>query len=253
MRLNTIPVQAVMDLGLIPITQGGHAQIDPIQQPGRNAAISTALEDIWDGGGVWVAPTVTRIHDIVSTDANDTLAGTGAQTVEVKGLDTDWEPQSETVNMAGAVDSPTLKSYLHVYQLTAKTFGSGAVNAGTITATAQTDATVTAQMTIGLNYSQSAIFPVRAGYTAHVLHLFFSRLRLLATVNLDVRLLAQPDGGGFEVRWTGGITNASSSGLQQEFKPPLVFPEKTIIKLDAISSAASADVSAGFGVLLVKN
>ena len=47
-----------------------------INQSGENPDIDTAsgFEDVWDGGGTYVAPTTARLHDIASTSAND--AGT---------------------------------------------------------------------------------------------------------------------------------------------------------------------------------
>ena len=59
----------------------GHVHINKF---GRNSLITTASdpEDIWDGGGVYSPPTTARIHNIVSTSAQDagTVLSTGTIT-----------------------------------------------------------------------------------------------------------------------------------------------------------------------------
>lgn len=39
---------------------------------GENTDIDGAFEDIWEGGGTYVAPTTSRLHNIASTDGEDT-------------------------------------------------------------------------------------------------------------------------------------------------------------------------------------
>ncbi len=55
-----------------------------INQSGENPDIDTAsgFEDVWDGGGTYVAPTTARLHDIASTSASDagTVVSSGTAT-----------------------------------------------------------------------------------------------------------------------------------------------------------------------------
>ena len=81
---------------------GEDPSILAVNKFGRNTDVdSAAAEDVWDGGGIWVAPTAARVHNLVSADAADDAAGTGAQTVLVTGLDGTWTETSETVTMDG--------------------------------------------------------------------------------------------------------------------------------------------------------
>ena len=55
---------------------------------GFNTDVDTAVEDIWDGGGLWVAPTEARTHQIKSASTSDDgdPVGVGARTVRIWGL-----------------------------------------------------------------------------------------------------------------------------------------------------------------------
>lgn len=58
---------------LLSVAEGKVSGHKPVHKFGRNFEVDTTStpEDIWDGGGVWVPPTQARIHDLVSTSAQD--------------------------------------------------------------------------------------------------------------------------------------------------------------------------------------
>ena len=135
---------------------------------GQGLGYATSVEEtIWDGGGSgsigdWVPPTATRIHDIVSDDANDTIAGSGARVVLVSGI-SGGLITTELISMNGVTPVPTVNSYTMIHQIAVVVFGTvtGGVNAGEIRATAQTDSTVTCLMTAGNNLSFSSMFQIQ--------------------------------------------------------------------------------------------
>jgi len=101
---------------------------------GRNSDIDTAAEEtIWANGGMYTFPTAAQTLDVVSSDANDTSAGTGARTVEIQGLDGSYDAVTETVTMTGTTPATTTATFLRVNRAMVKTAGSGGVNAGAIT------------------------------------------------------------------------------------------------------------------------
>ena len=69
---------------------------------GNNPDISVGVaEDVWSGGGDYPFLTVATSLELLSSNVNDTSAGTGAQTVRVDGLDANYVEISQTVTLNG--------------------------------------------------------------------------------------------------------------------------------------------------------
>jgi len=161
---------------LIDVAAGKIPGVSAINKFGQNDDVDTGTvpETVWNGPTArWVPPTAARIHQIASTDNTaDNSGGTGALTVVVMGLDENWVEQQEVVTLNGTTDVPTVNAYTRIFRLGVATAGSGKTNAGTITATADTDATVTAQIAVGDSSSQMAVWTVPAGKTALIVTAF---------------------------------------------------------------------------------
>ena len=219
---------------------------------GRNSDVDTGgYEDIWDGGATWVPPTTARVHDIASSSANDDSAGTGARTVVVIGLNGSYAVTTETVELTASTETPTSNSYIIIYRMYVATAGSGGANAGTITATAQTDATVTAQISVGFNQTLMAVYQVPAGKTAYLRRYYASMNNPTATTSADVRLLVKPFGEVYQTKHIVGLLSAGTSFVDYRYDLPLVITEKSIIKLAAQVSANNIDISGGFDLVLI--
>lgn len=243
---------------LLEVSKGniaGHAEVTKF---GRNTDIDTTAEDIWDGGGIWVAPTTARIHNIASSSANDTSAGTGARTIRVFGL-TSWSTAevSEDITMNGTTNVPTNNSYVIIHRMRVLTKGATATNAGTITATAVTDATVTAQINPGEGQTQMTIYGIPSTQTAYMYDYYATALKANTTGAVDVSLRFNPEPDvqltNYLVKHTVGLIMAGTSALTNEFRPPNGFTGPGILKIQAIGSANNNDISAGFNLVLVDN
>jgi hypothetical protein len=229
--------------------------VSHIDKFGRNADIDqAAVEDVWDGGGVWVEPTAARIHDIASTDAADTADGTGARTMEVYGLDGDYNMIGETRSLDGLSNVATENAYRMIYRKIVRSAGAGGKNAGTITATARVDGTVTAQISPGFNQTLMAVFQVPAGVTGLVWGYFLDINEGTGNVQVTYDLLFKPPEEVWQTKHHRGFRLPAATGQLHEFKIPKVAEEKTLIKLGNVGvSVANCDVSGGFLVELVSS
>ena len=227
--------------------------------------LQTTATDIWDRADstptqqIWLAPTAARVHAIVSTSANDdgNPVGTGARTVTVYGLKTWTSAESSevvTLNGVGAVN--TANSYVIIHKMVVTTFGSAGPNVGTITATAATDATVTAAIRPGLGTTQMAILGVPSGQSA-----FINRVKASvitdSSLSANFTLVAATDPANFPARFTTvrtfGDVNSGSSNHEEVFQNPLVVAGPCILKLQGIASPADTDASGGLDLLVVSN
>ncbi|MCP5059567.1 MAG: hypothetical protein GY937_22920 [bacterium] len=210
----------------------------PLNKFGYNQATGETEEDIASAGGSLAWQAAAAAHDIKSSDAADTNdSGTGARTVQVWGLDANYDEQTEIVELDGTTDVATASTYIRLFRMKVLTAGSGATAAGTITA--DVSATVHATITIGDNQTNQVGWTVPNGKTAYItrLHLYSG----VALAQCTFRLLARPLGGVWASKFSAKVTAGSSSpdlaGLWQ-------FPEKTDLRIAGTSASGNIATSA---------
>jgi hypothetical protein len=173
----------------------------------------------------------------------------------VVGLDASGELQEESVTMDGTNNVATANTYTNIHRMYVLTAGSGGENAGTITATADTDSTVTAQINAGNNQTLMAIYQVPSDKTAYLLRWYVGlSLGGGASGNADMVLLAKPTGAVYQTKRFVGVMGAASSSFTETLAAPPSFAASTILKIQANEvSVSNMDIFAGFDLLLVDN
>jgi hypothetical protein len=222
---------------------------------GINQDVDTGTpEDIWLNGGTFTPPTTYRVHNIASASANDTSAGTGARTVKVYGVVSTGLAE-ETITMNGTSNVATVNSYSDIYRMYILTAGSGETNAGAITATAVTDATVTCTIpTGGLNTCRKCIRLIPPGYTGYIYDFQAGMSQATASSFADVYLMTKESGGVWLSRRYHSLNNSGSSVEFDEFKVPLKLTEGTWVKVRCTSVTNNNTlVQAAINLILVKN
>jgi hypothetical protein len=219
---------------------------------GRNSNVNISSQDIWSAGATWVAPTAARLHNIKSTNANDTAAGSGARTVLITGLDSAYAVQSETITLNGTTNVPTVNTYTMINDMVVSTTGGDATNDGVITATAAVDLTVTAQINTGIGQAQSAIYQVPAGFTGYILDMNVS-VQAASTANISVDLLVQESGSMFVSKYQVNLISTGNNVANIKFPVPLRIAAQSIVKLRCSSNANNTDVSGSFTVVNLQN
>lgn len=131
------------------------------------AATSTTVSnagftDVWDPGGVFVRPVAAESYEIVSANANDTAAGTGAQSVLVISLDAAGNEQFQVVaTNGGTVAVPG--THLYPRLMLIGDAGAGTTNAGNITLQVAGGGAIRGLMVADEGASNSSHFQVPAG------------------------------------------------------------------------------------------
>jgi hypothetical protein len=259
-----VGILSVSDFG-IEVSRG-IAGYTPVNKFGKNTDIDTAQvpQDIWESPtNLWVAPVTAEKHDIASTDVADKgtpTEGTGARTVEIEGLNENWEVTTETVTLDGTNDVETSNRYWRIYRMKVLTAGSGGYNVGIITATTQAvGTTVTAQIAIGNNQTMMAIYTVPNERTGHMGNLWASILPATpAATRVEFQLWARDvnDGvsmGAWQLKHDFALVSDGVSYAQHEFKKAAKkFESKTDIRLSvAFVGNDNTVVTGGFDIVTI--
>lgn len=148
---------------------GGHSRIFA----GGHTPTPATNTDVWEGAGLYPFQASATKLEILSASANDAVAGTGARTVTLQGLDANFNAVSEVLTMNGVTPVQTQFSYLRVNDLRVTTAGSGGQNAGDVTLRVTGAGATQGIMRALYGYAKTAIYTVPTGFTLLVTGLLF--------------------------------------------------------------------------------
>lgn len=225
---------------------------------GYNPDINGVEETVWSQGGIYSYPTTAAQLYVSSSSGDDTNGGTGANSVRIVGLDSDYNEVEEDITLTGQTQKITQTSWIRVYRMYITLAGSGGGAAGTIYI-ANTGAsagvptgTVYASILLGAGQTEMAVYTVPAGYTLYLDDINFTSAVSLANSYLQVRFL-QRDFGTNVFREQTRIVLQSNTYIFK-FEYPLRIPEKADLEVRAISVGSNNNpVSATWQGVLIKN
>ena len=224
---------------------------------GFNSDIDDSLETVWTQGGLYSHPSSASTMTVSSSSTADTSAGTGARTVEISGLDSDYNEVSETITLNGQTAVTTTNTYIRMNRAIVRSAGSGEQNAGVIyvgtgTVTAGVPANKYATIAVGDNQTLMCVWTVPAGYSAYLTQADITVATTQNNKYATVHLVSRPYGEVFQIK---DKFVKSESVHSQLYTFPLKFTEKTDIEVRAIGDSASADIaiSAGLDFVYIKN
>jgi len=224
---------------------------------GFNPDIDDALETVWAQGGLYSYLASASVLKVSSSSTADASAGTGARTVELFGLDTNYDEINETVTLNGQTAVNTTNEFLRINRMVVRSAGTGGANAGVIyagtgTVTTGVPANKYATIAIGDNQTVMALWTVPRGYTAYLLQTDITVATTQNNKYCTVHLVARPNGEVFQIK---DKFVKSESSVHQAYTIPLKFEEKTDIEVRAIGDSAGADIaiSAGLDIIYIQN
>ncbi len=206
---------------------------------------------------VFTPVTTSSALEIVSTNANDTAAGTGTRSVKITYLNNSGLlVESPAITLNGTTPVPVGFSASAILWMEAWEGGTGTVSAGNITLrNSATPTIIYEQITAGGNKSLSGRFTVPSNCTAYLLDYDFAAIaqtmdiRLRATVDSYTR---QNNNGRYLFQTRKFL--AASQNIAQDGRL-LKFGAGSTIKVSAIPGATTGNprCDANFGILLVEN
>ena len=201
---------------------------------GRSVDITTSTRDVWQHNSEYVFPSSASTLSVVSSGAD-------TQEITIEGLDSDYNAITESINITGTTPVTTTNSFIRVN----RAYNSNGTDlVGNVSISS--GANLLAYIQSSTNQTLQAIYTVPSGYTAYLFRGMASTSKGKdAQITFKYRLFNK----AFRVSETFGLYESS----YEAERPFLPMPEKTDLKVSAISSSSGTDVSAQFGLLLMKN
>ena len=251
---NVNPITGGSTVGDIPfylaVQQGKVPGYSMINKFGYNPSIgSGSFETIWETGDdyPWQSSAVTV--DVVSDDTNDDVAGTGARTLRIQGLDGSYNFAEETVDMDGTTTVTTTQTFLRVFRMSVETAGTSGNNEGTITATYTGGADVAATISPGNGQTLMCLYTIPAGYTGYLLSMNISSGK---DQEMDFKFIQRDNSvanAGFQTKQFLNVRGGQTTVI---FNAINVIPQKSDIYVSGKASSTSSS-SASFDLLLVQD
>lgn len=217
---------------------------------GRNTDVDGA-EDIWNGGGSYTGFPTSDVETI--TIKSSTTTADAGLTLYIYGLDTNYAMQSEIVTLNGSGVGVTQNTYRRTHRAYVITPAAGqTTNNGILTAThTTTTGNIFFAMPAGFGQAQVACYTVPANYTAY-LRVYCVSMQDTNSNNCVCAFWTRENGKAVRIQRPFAISTAYS--IETRIYSGISFPEKTDIAVRVLSVLnTNADVSASFGMLLVKN
>jgi len=221
---------------------------------GRSEAIGLTEIPIWDGDAAYTFLAAAEFINVVSASANDTALGSGATTIIMYGLDTNFNEISEVITMNGTTPVKSTKEYLRLFRAIVLTTGTptpvAGSNLGIISFTSFTTTTLQARIKVGEGQTLMAIYTVPAGKTAYITGAVFSvGSGKSCTFRGKFRNCTTPN-CSFSNKFTLELYQASE---YLPFITPLRVPEKTDMVITGINGTPAIAASASWGMILIDN
>lgn len=244
--------------------QVGRGQItghQPVEIFGYSTQVgSTALGPAWEGltqsGGAYAYPS-SAIQLVLLSASGSTDAGL---TIQVNGLDANYNAISEVATLNGSGTVTTTNSYFRINGL----FVTNGLNAGNITAKSS-GGTLYAQINAGIGQTQMSIYTVPVGYTFYLTYIqanasigFTSSAYMTFAEYNKFNLGSTVQENGYTFTTSGNTTLLAQSPFVQIFNipytVPVAHPAGTDIQYQIKSSTGGPFVASIFaGGYLVSN
>ena len=245
----------------LEVVKGDIAGHSALQKFGFNPDIDNAAtyETIWNGGGEYTgfnatSAEIVTVASVGTNAADDDIAGTGARTVELRGLDATYTMQTEVVELSGTSLVDTINSYIRIDRVLVLTAGSGGENAGVIVCAQKvTTANIFTSLPIGYNQTMIAAATIPAGKTGYMVFAFAS-IANKKEAAIALRMKMRALGSVFQVKGELAINARGTGVILRDYKIPQgPIPEKTDIFIEASSGTDNVGIAAGFDIILVDN
>lgn len=237
------------------IRKGELYNLKAINKFGYRDAVGTDKSTIGEVGDNYDLLTSAQALTVSSSSTNDASDGTGARTLKLYGLDENYNEASETISLNGQNGVSTAVSYIRVYRATVESAGSSGTNVGDLhigygAITSGIPANKIMTLPAGEGQTLLAAWTVPADYTGYLYETVFNSGTEATNKYIIGRLEVKEIGKVWQTKVKGSFSTAT---FRMEMPLPTVIPEKSDIKMTAVSSSGTQDVSGAFTIIYERN
>jgi hypothetical protein len=226
------------------VSAGIMTEMANVHKFGSVITTSADYDTVWTEGGAYEFPGSAGIITLVSDSAQDNPSGTGAATVVVEGLDSNFDEIQETLTLNGTVGVAGTLSFIRTHRMFVDT---GNTNVGNLTVSI--GSTVTCAIAPDMGQSQVAFYTIPRGKSG-----FLKQFTATQNKNQEnsMRLFQRkPDGVNKPYRVVTEL-NLYGSNMIKPYSFPVFFSEKTDLEVRAYTGS-NCTASAMFDLLVVNN
>jgi len=203
---------------------------------GYSSSVGGTFQTIWDGNSTYIYPSSAGTATVTSTNTASDNGGT----VEIQGLDSNYDIATETLVIGGSAGT---KSFIRVFRAVMKTATTGNANVGTLSVIVST--VTVAKITPEYGQTLMSVYTIPRNKRGYIVQLDVGSSKDLEN---EIRIIAKQITNG-NVWNTKEFLTTRGGFIQKNYIYPLKFDEKTDIEIVAKSSATSS-ISAGFELFL---
>lgn len=228
------------------LAEGDIANHVPWSKMGFNGTVGTSQETMWTYSTEYVFPTAAGQIQVVSSDnTQDKAGGTGALTVRVGYLKSDYSEGSVTLTLNGTTPVASGASHADVWRVNSfrvMTTGTNLGPVGNLTLSYVTGGLVVGYIRIGKTRSRTCVYTVPLGKTLYVTSIAFScagtKYMIFTThANYDTATGSLLQRGMFHPYSEVALLN---SAYQKPLLMPTMLPATTDLKVSVVAEAAGS-------------
>lgn len=228
-------------LGLVPGVRrvtalGSNADVDQASLP----------EDVWSVGGLYPWMTAATSLEVVSTSASDGVAGVGARTITIFGLDINYVEVNQSITLDGLTPVAVPTNLFRINSILIMSAGTTKVNVGDINVRDAGGGTVRGQIPAGFGLARQAVFTVPAAHTLSVHSILFAQTRsggVERTVTMAT--MFQSPNGFFRLPLEVAVSQITP--YRHDGDPGIIVAEKTDFAIRVLSTSTNdLSVTAAF-------
>lgn len=232
------------------IVDSGRTDLQPWSKLGYNSDIQAASEILSPQGGAYVFPTTGQHMHLKSSnnaDKGTAVAGTGIRTLTIYYLDSKYKEKSEVVTLNGTTSVETSATDIfRIQNVRATTTGSSYAAVGNISILNHDENVTYGYIAIGNTRQRQMVWTVPAGKTLYIKHANVYCIHTAANKRCIITMRSTYDDKA-KTALTAGLlfmpcaeAILSDNPIPADYFIPKKLPEKTDLKVEAISSGTAS-------------